>query len=312
MHRTRESETSSASGPARIEFVPYPPTSFPYRDLLVLEHLPLGREDRVCEIGVGSGATTARLARMCAEVTGFEISQPTVDALRYLEQRHRNLRLVAADVTDDDALAAYQGRYDRALSCDTLEHVADPAGFFRGLHALLAPGGSFAVTFPNEPPDRMHGITRFDSPMEIYEHAEAAGLAGVRMGAARLTPHAEKVARTLGWRPLSMAREVVAVGRALIALSRAERSRRRGDAADEPPPQTFEETRFFRTMRFWRPLSPAVNLYWFGVLRLMAARGPSFEIDWDFTETSFTDCQVFITGHRRIAADGRNGSGGAS
>jgi SAM-dependent methyltransferase len=284
---------------ARLEFVPYPPTSFPYRDLLVLEQLAVGERDRVCEIGVGCGETTARLARLCSAVTGFEISAPTVEALRYLEGRHSNLRLVAADVTDDQALAAYAGQFDRALSCDTLEHVADPAGFFRGLATLLAPGGEFAVTFPNEPREMMHGITRFDGPMELYEHARESGLEAVRMGAARLTPHAEKVAEALGWKPLSLARDAVGAGRALIALG-AERSRRQGAAAEleVPPPQTFEETRFFRTMRLWRVLSPAVNLYWYGVLRLMAARGPSFAIDWDFTEVPFADCQVFVTGRK--------------
>lgn len=273
-----------------IEFVPYPPTSFPYRDLLVLEHIQLEPHHRVCEIGVGSGATTARLARRCADVTGFEISGPTVEALRYLERRQPNLHLVAADITDDEALAEYAGRYDRALSCDTLEHVPDPGGFFRGVASLLAPGGELAVTFPNEPAAVMHGVTRFDDPMELVDHIAAAGLEDVRLGAARLTPHAERIAQTLGWKPLSMAREAVAVGRTLVALARAERSKRNGG---EPPPQTFEETRFFRTMRLWRPLAPAVNLYWYGVLRLMAARGPSFEIDWDFVETPFAECQVF-------------------
>jgi SAM-dependent methyltransferase len=278
-----------------IEFVPYPPTSFPYRDLLVLEHIQLEPHHRVCEIGVGSGATTARLARRCADVTGFEISGPTVDALRYLEKRQPNLHLVAADITDAEALAEYAGRYDRALSCDTLEHVPDPGGFFRGIAALLAPGGELAVTFPNEPAALMHGVTRFDDPMELADHMAAAGLEGVRLGAARLTPHAERVAQALGWKPLSMAREAVAVGRTLVALARAERRKKNGH---EPAPQTFEETRFFRTMRLWRPLAPAVNLYWYGVLRLMAARGPSFEIDWDFVETPFSDCQVFAVARK--------------
>ena len=283
---------------SEIEFVPYPPTSFPYRDLLVLEHVRVEPHHRVCEIGVGSGATTARLARRCADVTGFEISSPTVEALRYLEVRQQNLHLVEADITDEEALAGHAGRFDRALSCDTLEHVPDPAGFFRGISVLLAPGGEVAVTFPNEPADRMHGVTRFDDPLELVDHMSAAGLEGIRLGAARLTPHAERIAQALGWKPLSMAREAVAVGRTLFALARSERSRGKGNGADPSPPQTFEETRFFRTMRLWRPLAPAVNLYWYGVLRLMAARGPTFEIDWDFVDTPFDDCQVFAVGHK--------------
>jgi hypothetical protein len=61
-------------------------------------------------------------------------------------------------------------------------------------------------------------------------------------------------------------------------------------------------------MRLWRQISPAVNLYWFGVLRLMAARGPTFSIDWDFTDTSFSDCQVFVVG-RKPGPSGRGGNG---
>lgn len=164
----------------------------------MLEQLPVRPQDRVCEIGVGSGETAARMARMSAEVTGFEISAPTVEALRYLERRHPNLRLVRADVTDPEQLASHAGRFDRALSCDTLEHVPDAAGFFRGVAALLAPGGTFVVTFPNEPREKMHGITRFDTPVQLARHVRGAGLIDVRIGAARLTPHAEKVADRLG------------------------------------------------------------------------------------------------------------------
>src|SRR3954453_12799558 len=100
----------------RIDFVPYPPTSFPFRDLLVLEQLSLGATDTVCEIGVGSGATTARLAKLCAGVTGFEISRATVEALRYLEGRHPNLKLVVADVPRSESMAGYEGSFSRLIS----------------------------------------------------------------------------------------------------------------------------------------------------------------------------------------------------
>lgn len=77
------------------------------------------------------------------------------------------------------------------------------------------------------------------------------------------------------------------------------------DDAEEASPQTFEATRFFRSLGFWRPLAPAVNLYWYGVLRLMAARGPSFEVDWDFSESDFGDCQVLVTGRKPLEAAAR-------
>ncbi len=270
-----------------LEFTPYPPTSFPLRDLLVIHHLPLGPEDRTCEIGVGSGGTTVRLAKHCAEVVGFEISAPTVDALRYLESRHRNLRFVHADITREADTKSYEGKFTRALACDTLEHVEDPAAFFRAVARLLAPGGEFLVTFPNEPREKMHGITRFETREELEALIRQAGLETTRLGAARLSPWADKVAQNLGWKPLRAIRTVL-------------RRKPRTPATEAPnvaaPPQKFEDTHFMKQMSGWKKLSPVVNLYWHGVLEVMERRGPSFEIDVDFRATDFRDCQVFVTG----------------
>jgi len=278
-----------------IEFIAYPPTGFPFRDLLVLEQLRLGRERRVCAIGVGSGGTAARLARLCGRVTGFDASRPALEALDYLEARHANLRLVPADITDAAAVGPHRAHFDCAVSCDALEHVADPAGFFRGTFALLTPGGELAVTFPNEPRNTMHGITRFESPDELRAYVRAAGFEEIRIGAARLTPHADAVARRFGWKPLAAARELVAIGRGLV-------NRVRGTAqppADwELPPQVFDETPLYRDRALWRRLSPAVNLYWTWVLRRMTARGPSFGIDWGFRFTPFSRCRVFLTARK--------------
>lgn len=268
----------------KVEFVAYPPTSFPYRDLIVLERLPLRAGDDVCEIGVGSGGTTARLARLCGHVTGFEISAAAVQSLRYLEGRHLNLDFVVADVTEGSALAPYERRFNRLVSCDTLEHVQDPAGFFRGVARLLAPGGRFLVTFPNEPREVMHGITRFDSASELAALLKDAGLPEHRIGAVTLTPRAQRVARNFGWRPLRLVQWLL--------------GRRRGAAgkgAPEERPQTFERTRFFRQQRLWRLLAPVVNLYWWFVLRRLAA-GPAFEVDWDFRSAPFGSCQILIDG----------------
>jgi SAM-dependent methyltransferase len=274
----------------RIDFVPYPPTSFPFRDLLVLEQLPLGATDTVCEIGVGSGATTARLAKMCAGVTGFEISRATVEALRYLEDRHPNLKFVVADVTRKEDMAGYEGSFSRLISCDTLEHVSDPKAYFDAISRLLTPGGRFLVTFPNEPADKMHGITRFDVPAELEKLMQASGLEG-RVGAANLGKRADRVAETLGWGPLRFARKVLK----RRSYKRVDAEKETGQAA----PQTFEETDFMKRMSTWKKLSPAINLYWYGVLKAMDARGPAFEIDWDFSRAPFTDCQVFVLGRKK-------------
>jgi SAM-dependent methyltransferase len=271
---------------SRIDFVPYPPTSFPFRDLLVLEQLSLGSSDAVCEIGVGSGATTARLAKICASVVGFEISRETVDALRYLEPRFSNLRFVVGDITIPEQVAPFEGAFTRVIACDTLEHVADPAAFFQAVRRVLAPGGTFLVTFPNEPADKMHGITRFDDPATIEALVGRAGLTECRIGNAMLSSGANRVADALGWGPLKVARKLLRRG----SYKRSE--------AGAAAPQTFDQTHFMKNMGAYKKISPMMNLYWYGVLKLMDVRGPAFEIDWRFEKAPFTDCQVLITGRR--------------
>jgi SAM-dependent methyltransferase len=271
-----------------IRYVPYPPTSFPFRDLLVLERLELNARDRVCEIGVGSGATATRLAQLCAAVTGFDVSAPAIAALGDLRHRHPNLELVAADVTVAEHVAPYAGRFDRVVSCDTLEHVEDAAAFFRAIAHLLAPGGTFFVTFPNEPPGEMHGVTRFESVEQLAALLEAAGLASCRIGAATLAPPARWVADHLARRPRRVVRRLL--------------NRRSGPFRRPDHVRSFEETAFFRRRRLWQRLSPAVNLYWWGVLRAMTALGPAFDVDWGFDRTPFANAQLLVTGQRPRAA----------
>lgn len=275
--------------PVPLNFSAYPPTSFPLRDLLVLHHLAATPDDAVCEIGVGSGGTTARLAKHVGRVVGFEISRPTVDALRYLEERHPNLSFVHADITRADDTRGHEGAFTRAIACDTLEHVEDPAAFFQAIGRLLVPGGEFLVTFPNEPPERMHGITRFERPEDLEALVKAAGLETISMGAARLSPWADRVAQNLGWKPL----------RAMRSVLRRRSSKAKDEGAPAAaPPQRFEDTHFMRQMGSWKKLSPVVNLYWHGVLEAMELRGPSFVIDEDFREIPFRDCQVLLLGRK--------------
>lgn len=269
-----------------IEYVPYPPTSLPHRDLLVLEHLPIRRGDRICEVGAGSGATAARIARLgVPEVVGLDVSDDVIRALRPLEQSYDNLEFGVADVTAAGGVADYAGRFDLVFSCDTVEHVTDVDAFFKAVAQLLAPRGRCLITFPNEPPETMHGITRLSSQAELEARARAAGLRDLEIGAARLTRRAAKVADLLGWRPLSAVRRVV----------NGARRGREGGGADGGP-QRFDETSFFSNYELWRRLSPGVNLYWYGVLRLMAGRDGAFEIDWGFRRTPFDDCQVMLRG----------------
>jgi SAM-dependent methyltransferase len=261
-----------------IHYFAQPPTSFPHRDLLVLERMRPSGEDEVCEVGVGTGGTAVRLSRLCRSVVGIDVSEPTISHLRYLERLHGNLRLVTADVTRPDQIAALSASFTKVVSCDTLEHVGDAEGYFRGVVSLLAPGGKLLVTFPNESPERMHGVTRFDGPEQILALLSSAGAVGCRIGSASLTPYAARLAERLGWGPLRAVKRVLRSLRHERPLS----------------PQTFEETSFYRRRRLWQSLAPLVNLYWYFLLRGMSANGPAFGVDWGITGGAFQNCQVVV------------------
>jgi SAM-dependent methyltransferase len=263
-----------------IAFVPYPLTSFPHRDLLVLEQIALDPGDTVCEIGVGSGATSVRLAGLCQSVVGIDVSAETIARLEPMQERRTNLRFLRANITEPRSLGGLARRFSRVVSCDTVEHVEAPQAFFAGVEALLAPGGKFLVTFPNEPLHRMHGTTRFDSIGELSAAVVRAGLHDHRIGLVRFSSRAQVIAKLLGWAPLRLARQLL------------------GRARAKDRPQTFDDTWFFRRTAGWERVAPLVNLYWYTVLRLMAAQPPVFTVDWNPRDEAFADCQAIIVGAR--------------
>ena len=266
-----------------LRYVPRPATSFPYRDLLLLERLQLRPDSRVCEVGVGSGASAVRLAALCHHVTGIDVAEGAVNALRGSAAGIRNLAFHSLDVTGEIPTELTRA-FSLVVSCDTLEHVADAGGYCRGIATLLEPGGDFLVTFPNEPPDRMHGVTRFGRPEDLLEYFRSAGLVHLSAGAAVLTPWASRVADSLARLPLRLVRRVTG-----------------GGSDNSTRPQVFDETAFFRHRRAWDQVAPLVNLYWYLVLKLMTRRGPAFEIDWGFRRTIFDNCQVVVEGRAPAA-----------
>jgi hypothetical protein len=131
------------------------------------------------------------------------------------------------------------------------------------VYQALKPGGRALITFPNEAPARAHGITWFER-RDALEHAIAFGgfeatnidLAQVRMAPAALT------VMTVAW---NLPRKACKL---LLQLVR------------EPPvPQVFDDTDFFSLSARFEPLAPAVNLYSWVVMRIMAGVGAVYRIE---------------------------------
>jgi ubiquinone/menaquinone biosynthesis C-methylase UbiE len=112
----------------------------------------VGRDKRVLELGVGTGAMAKALkARGCTTV-GVESDKQSAElAERYCEH------VVVGDLDELDLEAVLDGRtFDIVLAGDVLEHLKDPARTLRQAAGLLSSGGLLAASVPN----LTHGAVR--------------------------------------------------------------------------------------------------------------------------------------------------------
>jgi 2-polyprenyl-3-methyl-5-hydroxy-6-metoxy-1,4-benzoquinol methylase len=101
-------------------------------------------EGRVLDVGCGNGALLAELRAMGTwQLFGVESSATGVDQARRLGL---NVRL--ADASADLTTVFEPHSFDLVTSVEVIEHVENPRGFLRQIHALLKPGGTALVTTP--------------------------------------------------------------------------------------------------------------------------------------------------------------------
>ncbi len=91
------------------------------------------------DIGCGGGLVAEPMARLGATVVGVDAAEKNIGVARHhaaesgLEIDYR--------CSSAEALAASGAQFDVILALEVVEHVADPAGFFRCLGQMLKPPG---------------------------------------------------------------------------------------------------------------------------------------------------------------------------
>ena len=138
------------------------------RRALVHEALAAGHGDRVLDAGCGPGFYVAEiLERVGPEgsVVGVDASEPMLALSAKRCEGHANVAFELGDVT---ALPLPDADFDRVLSVQVLEYVADIPAALRELHRVLRPGGRVliwdvdwaTVSWHSDDPARMERFLR--------------------------------------------------------------------------------------------------------------------------------------------------------
>ena len=116
--------------------------------------LDIGPNDRVIDLGCGTGRHVLELAKAPANVLGADMSRDDIRKGRYLLEIMRRRGEVKARVhwlqAAGERLPFVDAAFDRVICTETLEHVRDDLVLARELARVLKPGGILAVSVPDE------------------------------------------------------------------------------------------------------------------------------------------------------------------
>jgi len=126
----------------------------------------INAEDAVLDIGCGDGA----FVHFCAD-RGAEVIIADVDADKVYELAIRlqqsPARTVTALVTDANPIQLPDGRVNKIIAMEVLEHVEHPAQFMRELVRVAKPGAQFLLTVPDPLGE---SVQKKLAPASYFEH----------------------------------------------------------------------------------------------------------------------------------------------
>ena len=100
----------------------------------------------VLDVGCGVGGPARFLADTCGcRVTGIDLSEPFVEAARYLTERTGQGEQVSFQTASALALPFDDGRFDVVLLQHVAMNIADRAQLYREIRRVLRTGGKFAT-----------------------------------------------------------------------------------------------------------------------------------------------------------------------
>lgn len=150
------------------------------------DRLGLTKGEVVLDLGTGFGRHAFETARRGARVVAADLGEDEVAGTRATFAAMAEAGELVGDsatlVLRGDALQLPfpDGAFDRIITSEVLEHIADDHGALRELFRVLRPGGRLAVTVPAEGPERIcwalnaayHAPTAVGGHVRIYGRTE--------------------------------------------------------------------------------------------------------------------------------------------
>ena len=103
------------------------------------------KDDRVLEVGSGSGFFLKQLKNAGINATGLELNSHAVK-----EGQSKGLNIINQLL--DEHVKENNGKYDVVCSYQVLEHIYDVRGYFENALRALKPGGKIIIGVPNNNP----------------------------------------------------------------------------------------------------------------------------------------------------------------
>jgi ubiquinone/menaquinone biosynthesis C-methylase UbiE len=107
-----------------------------------LEALQLGAEDRVLDLGCGTGAASRSAASVAASVVGIDLSPEMIRQARELASGLANVHF---EIADSEHLPFEDGAFTAVVCSNSFHHYPDPGRAVREMTRVLAPGGRLVL-----------------------------------------------------------------------------------------------------------------------------------------------------------------------
>lgn len=113
----------------------------------IVKTMGLEAGNAVADIGAGTGAFTAELAKTVGEtgkVHALDISPKFIDHLK-ARVATEGLQQVSVKLSEPNDITLPEGSIDVAFACDTYHHFENPQSILKTIHTALKPGGRLVI-----------------------------------------------------------------------------------------------------------------------------------------------------------------------